>query len=326
MTTRPNSLRAGSWPSSTTARIAWRRLWPARSDAASVIRTSGSCSSNARIRLRALCARRPPARPRRRRSRAARPRCGSPTIRARCRRSGRRRRGQPGELRGLERQVGTLEQAVDAVPGLAVAELLLGRAGRARRASATARRGGLRCGYPRPARRAAPCARSPRRPSAARAACGPRAARAGPISSANSSCAQHAAQGEVRQERAAGGSRRAPCSAGMRIALGRRPAAGHGRAASRMRSPGRAAVTYWIRQVRLQLARDLRVHRGELRRSRRRCGTSRRSRTRAGGAGRARTGRSRCRWGTPSPSPRGRPPPPAPAWPCSPHRARRSTR
>jgi hypothetical protein len=52
--TRPSSLLAGSWPSSTTVWIPCMKLWPALSEAASVTSRSGSWSSKALIRLRAL--------------------------------------------------------------------------------------------------------------------------------------------------------------------------------------------------------------------------------------------------------------------------------
>ncbi len=47
VSTRWNSLDAGSWPSSTTAWMPWRKLCPAFREAATVVRRSGSCASNA---------------------------------------------------------------------------------------------------------------------------------------------------------------------------------------------------------------------------------------------------------------------------------------
>jgi hypothetical protein len=54
VSTRLNSSEAGGWPSSTTLWIACRKLCPAFSEAAIVIRRSGSWSSNAFRRRRAL--------------------------------------------------------------------------------------------------------------------------------------------------------------------------------------------------------------------------------------------------------------------------------
>ena len=54
VSTRLNSLLAGGWPSSTTAWIPWRKLWPAFSEAASVTSRSGSWSSIAASRRFAL--------------------------------------------------------------------------------------------------------------------------------------------------------------------------------------------------------------------------------------------------------------------------------
>ena len=52
--TRLNSLAAGSAPSSTTDWMPWRKLWPAFSEAASVISRSGSWFSNRFTRAEAF--------------------------------------------------------------------------------------------------------------------------------------------------------------------------------------------------------------------------------------------------------------------------------
>jgi hypothetical protein len=52
--TRPSTLLAGSWPSSTTVWIPCLKLCPALSEAARVTSRSGSWFSNAFIRRRAL--------------------------------------------------------------------------------------------------------------------------------------------------------------------------------------------------------------------------------------------------------------------------------
>ena len=52
--TRPSSLLAGSWPSSTIVWMPCLKLWPALSEAASVTSRSGSWSSKAFIRRFAL--------------------------------------------------------------------------------------------------------------------------------------------------------------------------------------------------------------------------------------------------------------------------------
>ena len=57
--TRPSSVLVGSWPSSTIVWMPCLKLWPAFSEAAIVTSMSGSWSSKAAIRRRALNATQP---------------------------------------------------------------------------------------------------------------------------------------------------------------------------------------------------------------------------------------------------------------------------
>ena len=131
--TRLNSLAAGPAPSSTTAWIPCRKLWPALSDAASVVSTSGSWSSiAARRRLRLE----PDDEDRERtaeREGAKDEECRGAADREDEAEQERRAGGGVDELDGAERQVGPLDQAVQPAPEREVAERALGRLHHGRR-------------------------------------------------------------------------------------------------------------------------------------------------------------------------------------------------